>query len=377
VIARRRRLEVAGLWVAGLAIGGGFWYLRNLLAVGNPLPGSLSFLPSPQFVDPWGKLSSQLFAGDLGPHYFSSALRFALGPLWPVPVLLAAIGIVLAVRRSPIDRVVAAAAVINVVSYAFAPLSGGSALEVNIRFFAITFAIGLCLLATDPLVAPRRWARLGLAAVLLVYVVESVHHYGVGLHSSRSVVAVVIAIAGAAAVLWRERLPRPSVRATTIGVVALAVIALPTAGYAITRHYLNDRYRYGPSAVSGEGVRQDAIDRVFARFQPISGARVGIAGIKLQFPLYGSRLSNVVQPVGIPLPHGALAEPRTCAAWRTAVNAGDFRYLVIAPAAGAPLRAPQSALWLRADPAVRLVYAPGAGVNVLRVTGRLNPATCS
>ena len=42
------RLRTAGLWLGPLILAGGYWYARNLIAVGNPLPwSSLGVLPTP------------------------------------------------------------------------------------------------------------------------------------------------------------------------------------------------------------------------------------------------------------------------------------------------------------------------------------------
>ena len=49
IAPRTRRLATAGLWLGPLIVAGGFWYARNLIAIGNPLPWtSLSgVLPTP------------------------------------------------------------------------------------------------------------------------------------------------------------------------------------------------------------------------------------------------------------------------------------------------------------------------------------------
>ena len=48
IAPRGERLRTAGLWLGPLIVAGGYWYARNLIAVGNPLPwSSLGVLPTP------------------------------------------------------------------------------------------------------------------------------------------------------------------------------------------------------------------------------------------------------------------------------------------------------------------------------------------
>src|SRR5258708_38625647 len=43
-----RRRSATGWWIGGLALAGGYWYARNLIAIGNPPPWvSFGVLPTP------------------------------------------------------------------------------------------------------------------------------------------------------------------------------------------------------------------------------------------------------------------------------------------------------------------------------------------
>ena len=61
----------------------------------------------------------------------------------------------------------------------------------------------------------------------------------------------------------------------------------------------------------------------------VQHARIGVApGILLHYPLYGTHLTNNVQFVGTSGPHGTHFDIRTCSAWRQAINAGRYDYVV-------------------------------------------------
>ena len=66
VVAREKRIRSWGIWLVALLLTGGFWYGRNLIAVGNPIPpfhlkiGPLS-LPSPQVTTPSSTVAHFLF----------------------------------------------------------------------------------------------------------------------------------------------------------------------------------------------------------------------------------------------------------------------------------------------------------------------------
>lgn len=92
-----RRIRTACLWIGLEALTGSFWYLRNWVRIGNPLPslthlGPLS-LPSPPITSPNTTLGHYLFNAHLWRQYFIPGFRSSLGPAWPAIVLAAAAGL--------------------------------------------------------------------------------------------------------------------------------------------------------------------------------------------------------------------------------------------------------------------------------------------
>ena len=90
------------IWLVVLILTGGFWYGRNLIAVGNPIPpfhlklGPLS-LPSPQLTTPSSTVAHFLFNATDWRVYFLPGLRLSFGPAWWALLGLSALGLVLAV----------------------------------------------------------------------------------------------------------------------------------------------------------------------------------------------------------------------------------------------------------------------------------------
>ena len=110
IVSRKgERAATARIWLPWLLLSGGYWYLRNLVAVGSPIPavrlgvGDLAF-PSTRFDRsfPSNDVADYLLQGDVWRHWFGPGLRDSLGLLWPVVLLLAAGGlfVALGLRRS-------------------------------------------------------------------------------------------------------------------------------------------------------------------------------------------------------------------------------------------------------------------------------------
>ena len=125
--AKGRRIRTACLWVGLEALTGSYWYLRNWVRIGNPLPslahlGPLS-LPSPPITSPNTTFGHYLFNAQLWRQYFIPGFRSSLGPAWPAIVLAAAAGLVFVVfsGRTKVWRMAAVVGVGSVVAFVYTP----------------------------------------------------------------------------------------------------------------------------------------------------------------------------------------------------------------------------------------------------------------
>lgn len=376
------RVRTASVWVAAVALGGGFWYLRNLAHAGNPFPwvdslGPIS-LPAPeQALQLREHFAVAHYATDFGVwrDWFFPGLHESFGLLWPALLALAAAGAVVTVwrARTPVLRMLAAVAAVSAVAYVFTPLtaSGNEGAPVgfvwNLRYLAPAVALGLALLPLAPALAGRRSRGLILAA-LAIAVVASDDALGRLLEGGRVWIAAALALlTGWAALRWLRRrdLGRPALAAI---LAALAVAAL-AAGWSEQRRYLDHRYR----DVVGFAHATGAI----AWAQDVRDSRVAVGGrrgVFYQYGLYGPDASNWVQWVGREGPHGAYLPIRSCERWRSAINDGDYAYVVTTPDLIGQTFS-RTGAWTRSDPAAEELERDGP-VSVFRLRGRLDPAAC-
>ena len=98
LLPKGERTRQGLLWCAVVAVTGGFWYARNLIYAGNPVPnvhfglGPFRLPSSPSHIGT--TISSSLFNGQAWRLYFIPGLSQALGPAWLVLVVIAAAGLV-------------------------------------------------------------------------------------------------------------------------------------------------------------------------------------------------------------------------------------------------------------------------------------------
>jgi hypothetical protein len=395
-----RRWAAAGWWFGAALAGGGYWYLRNLIVAGNPLPqverlGPLS-LPHPERLQSGRPdFSIAHYATDTGVwrEYFAPELHQAFGLLWPLVLAGAIAGGLIALLwgRSRVLRWLGAVALFGMLAYVFTPLSAAGAegapegFGINIRYAVPALLAGLVLL---PLATGRQgvggasstargqWLLFGL---LLTTLVVTDRPDAVLRDPDRLfawLLALLLVLLPAALLLARRRGASTLAVGAGFAALALAVVAI---GYPVQRDYLRDRFANLDPESAIPGMHLDGAYR-WAR--DVDDSRIGLAGTTagfLEYGFYGTDLSNEVRYIARKGPHGAFDAIPGCGRFRAAVNAADLDYLVTAPFLdfidpGEPVRSPEAA-WLRGERAVAPVDRSGP-VTVWRLRGRLDPAGC-
>jgi len=395
-----RRWAAAGWWFAAAFAGGGYWYLRNLIASGNPLPqleslGPIS-LPHPERLQSGRPdFSVAHYATDTGiwTGYFGPELHEAFGSLWPLVLAAAIAGALVALvwGRERVLRWMGGVALFGMLAYLFTPLTAAGAegapegFGINLRYAVPALLAGLALLP----VAVGRVLRFGayrpktehasaLGALLAVLLVTNRLDAVVRDPDRLGAWAIALAFVLVPAALLYAR-HRGAARATVAaGFVALALL-LAGIGYPTQRDYLQDRFANADPETAIPGMKLDSAYR-WAR--DVEDARVGLVGTTagfLGYGFYGPDLSNEVAYLGEKGPHGAFDAIPDCRAFRAAVNEAGLDYLVTAPflnfiETGEPIRSPEAG-WLRGERAVRPLQRSGQ-VTVWRVRGRLSAAAC-
>ncbi len=393
-----RRLTTA--WVLGLStfLVGGYWYVRAAIKTGgNPIPqigfGPLN-LPRPDQMplDPRPRfaVAHYLTEPTIYRKWFFPQLDNALGPLWPLILIVAvAAAVYVAVRsRNRILRVIAVAALLTAVVYVFTPLTAAgqegspTGFFTNTRYLIPGLVLALALLPiARPLRAPdrRAWQTLlFLTAVYAITVLTTPRWYpGFIVGTIFLTLALVWAPAGLGlAALAAQRQPRPRRRRRRRRSCCSRWCSVAprrsstsstTTRKRTTSSRTADRSRPTPSPAAS------------------SDKRIGIAGSGEiffgQYGFYGANLDNDVQYIGVPGPDGTYRLATSCHQFRRQINAGDYDYLIISQytqdSREAPYWYPIYA-WIKNDPALeQIIEEPDITPEpdfVFKVKGKLDPA---
>ena len=392
IAARGRRLVTAAAWAIPALAAGGYWYARNLFAVGNPIPyiqsiGPIS-LPAPA-------RDFQLRPGFTVAHYwndpgvwkdwFVPGLHSSFGDLWPLTIAgLVAVGVFALWRgREPVLRLLGAFALLTAVAYAFTPLTAAGepgqpiAFAWNLRYLAPAVAVSLAILPCLPAARAtlrRRAAVLIALTVLAAVTMASLVQWRQG-HTKGALAAAAAVLLVAAIVAWlrhRGYVGPASRRRVRVALAAVVLAVAVASGYAEERHYLAQRY--------GNTVTFQDLDEAFAWARDVRDARIAVGGIRgvfNQYAFYGTDLSNHVQWLGTKGPHDAYLRIPDCRTWREAVDDGDFTHVVTTfdpYLPGGATNSPEGR-WTESDPNAKVVVREGP-VRVFELTGPLDPGEC-
>ncbi len=349
--ARRRALLAAGL--AALA-GGGYWYLRNLLHTGNPLPwadhlGPIS-LPAPEQALGGREAHSvlgYLTDGTVWSDWFLPGLHDGLWIVWPLLGAAALAGLLFCLGRGagPLLRVVGLVGLATALAWLVAPTSASGpdgmprGFESGLRYLAPALVLGLALIPAAP---PLRAVFTRFPPLLSSFGADSApkDDSNRGMAGNGRVVAVIV----------------------------LLIVAAVAIGYPVQRHYLESRYSDPTFTTPG-------LNAAFAWAGDISDSRIATTSTR-QYPLFGTDLSNHVQFVGHERPQGGFVAPTTCRTWREELNRGDYDYAVttrdrLEP--GQPVY-PEQARWTEGSGAKPILRKPPT--VVFQLSGDLDPSAC-
>src|SRR5215208_7143945 len=393
---RRHWLRALGIWLGGMVITSGFWYGRNFVYALNPFPQIRNIgpihLPGPDqlplYPRPPHKLSEYYNDPTVWEHKLFPVLHDRLGPLWPVILAVVVVALVWAFVRggSALMRILAVTGMVAGIAYVFTPLTASGSLgdpagfDANLRYVAPVLIVGFLLLPLIPWFrhGNRPWILIGLFSILLIQGTVTQANWEFKHHLAS--IALAFLIVGVPALLVAGARRRvPVVALATFGIVmAITAVAL---GRVREDYYLDHRYVTASRPPLEGGFRSTP------EWQPLqdwgrkqSGERIGVVGRASafgQYFFYGTDLSNHVQYVGQELRRGTFRPIVSCAAWRRAVNEGDYDYIVTTPKIGAlEVSAPPEARWTESDENVKTVIQTGPAA-VYEITGPLDPATCA
>lgn len=357
----RRAVRVLGALAVGAVVTTGYWLVRNVVAVGNPVPevslgiGPLK-LPTPRFdqVDAANQnVLHYVTNRQVIRRFYVPGLDFAFGRAWPVLVVLGAIAVlVLVTRGSRLWRLLGIAGLLGVIAYLVTPTTAGGAegfpflFKFNLRYVGPA----LVLLAVCALASPwlRRTSGWWAGALVVVELVALARRSAWAEPSTRVVAvgaAAVVAAGIGVAVYGVRRLPRGAVRGGAAVGLAVALVL----GGASARRYV-DTQRYARPA--------SPRDQLIAIGRRRSGT-TAVTGLPLLASFYGPQLRGRVVYIAKVRARHEVVFPPDCAFFRDALRKERADLVVILRTAdGTPLPSEE---WAASIPGSKLVLANAAG----------------
>jgi hypothetical protein len=395
---RGRRWTTA--WVMGLPllIVGGYWYLRAAIkSGGNPIPitkfGPLNLpVPDQLPLDPRPRFSVAHYLTEptIYRKWFFPQLDNALGPLWPLILIVAVAAAVFIIWRSRniILRVIAAAALLTAIVYLVTPLTAAgqegspTGFFTNTRYLMPGLVLALTLLPiARPLRAPdgrARWTLYFLTLVYAITVLATPQWYTSYLVGAIFFTLALVWVPGGLGILRSRNLASRAVVTLVAGAVLVLAVVL---GRSQEVQYANQAYTKAELYLD-EGGPIEAYE--YAR--NLKDRRIGIVGsssiIFGQFGFFGADLTNEVDWIGPKGPHGSMGLPTSCRQFRQLINEGEYNYVIMSQFTQDsrysdywyPIYA-----WVKKDPGLEQVVEEGVPPQpdfVFRVKGKLSPSAC-
>ncbi len=405
------RWRATWIWVASSLVTGGFWFARNLVNAGNPLPWiKAGPLPGPDQLDinirEPHTVAHYLLPpdGSVIRHHLVPGLHSSFGDLWPLVLAVVIGGFLLAIinGRTPLIRMLGVVALLSGIAYLFTPLTAAgpqgdpTAFTTNLRYASPAIGLGAMLLGVDPGLGSRRRDQAWLLGILVVLLlVQAVPVWDLSGHVwtrhfllGAIGLAFFLVLVPVGLVLARQR-GAPAAMVAAGAVVALALVV--AIGWPKSDDYVKDRYQASTAPNDFPTGMKNAL-AWFNRANP-HDTRIGVVGGRpgfKQYIFYGDDLSNRVQYIARHGPHGAFLPiaseaaqddrernfVQECEEWRQAVNDGHYRYLVIGPDQRTQSRLPIEAVWTGTDPAAEKIDSED-DVFIFGINGDLNPAGCA
>jgi hypothetical protein len=391
-------------WILGVSmlVTGGYWYLRAAIkSGGNPIPitkfGPLHLpVPDQMPLDPRPRFAVAHYLGSptVYRHWFFPQLENALGPLWPLILVMSVAAAVFIVWRSnnKVLRVIAAASLLTAVVYVFTPLTAAgqpgnpTGFFTNTRYLIPGLILAMVMLPlARPLRAPdrRAWITMWfLGAVYWITVLTTPKWYPTYIFGTIFITLALVWVPTALG-LGRSRgvLSRRVVTAVGLMVVLLAVVL----GRAQQVQYADQHY-----TETKHFLQEGGPQKAYAFAQKLQHQRIGIIGdseiIFGQYGFFGNPPTNEVDWIGVPGPHGAYRLPTSCSQFMERINAGNYDYLIMSRETEDSREGEYGNYWypvyewVKDDPALKKVIeeptiAPQPDY-VFKVNGKVSPQYC-
>jgi hypothetical protein len=343
IAPRGRRLAVSIPWLGAFVVFGAYWWTRNLVRVGNPLPWVELHLGPLTLSKVSGEDSAntavidQLRDSNGISRVLKEGTSWVFGPAWWL-FLIVAVGVALAAAiagRGRVARMLGVVALIGLAAYLVLP-NGAPTPEsqfadvifgLNVRY---AFPAGVLAIAVAATLPRMERATVAAGAVLLALGLDVTLWFRRGrferggewlVTGAERALAISLAVAVvlivAVVLLARVHGPRHT-WAWIAGAVALVLVV----GSYVGGHMSLER-RYDDTTRSSSG-------KAWKWAQDLPPTRIGILGNLFQDPYVGPKLANHVRYVGVTRDDGGLRNVHTCQELRGALADGGYEYLVTA-----------------------------------------------